>query len=482
MSTAPASPSPGEQPPPPGADPLDPTVLDLLRGSALAPMLDMPVNDILANLGLPGLPEFPAFGQLPGMPPLPTIDLSALMRPLTDLASAFGTGQFAPPALPAPAAAGDPAAAPAAPPIDPMQMLSQVGTVMQSVLQVAPQALQTVMQLWQGMGAMEAATKSGQATADAGNLEAQSLQEKQHLGEGAVTVGTGAALMTAVISAFAAKLGLAPLYCATPGGQALLVAFAVEAGSEGLAVTAKTKGELAVESGLMVQAGQKVPVTSAPTGVDPSEQLNQLMQVMGMVTPLISSVGQVAGSIGQAVGQSGQSLSQFAAQHTRDGAKPAGIENGSGVPGEPGEKKDISAGGGLGGGMPGVGLVGGGAPAALNAFPGSKIGAPGPLGAVGAPGGLGNSSNSVAGMSSAANSTGASSGASNSPGYMPMGAGMGAAGMARDGESITDGSARGPVSAEYGDEVVGRMDGIAVPVVGAADTDSEPPPDKELTL
>ncbi|MGW0180396.1 hypothetical protein [Nocardia sp. NPDC003345] len=478
MSMAPASPPPGEQPPP-GADPLDPTILELLRGSALAPMLDMPVNDILANLGLPGLPEFPAFGQLPGMPPLPTIDLSALMRPLTDLASAFGTGQFAPPTPAAPSVTGDPAAAPAAPPIDPMQMLSQVGTVMQSVLQVAPQLLQTVMQLWQGMGATEAATKSAQATADAGALEAQSLQEKQHLGEGAVTVGTGAALMTAVISAFAVKLGLAPLYCSTPGGQALLVAFAAEAGAEGLAVTAKTKGELAVESGLMVQAGQKVPITSAPTGVDPSEQMNQLMQIMGMVTPLISSVGQIAGSIGQSIGQSGQQLNQLAARHTAERPDTAGIEHGA--DGEPGEKKDISAGGGLGGGMGGIGLAGGGAPAPLNAFPGSKLAAPGPLGAVGAPGGLGNSSNS-AGMSSAANSSGTSSGTSNSPGYMPMGAGMGAAGMARDGESITDGSARGPVSAEYGDEVVGQMDGIAVPVVGAADTDSEPPPDKELTL
>jgi hypothetical protein len=66
---------------------------------------------------------------------------------------------------------------------------------------------------------------------------------------------------------------------------------------------------------------------------------------------------------------------------------------------------------------------------------------------------------------------------------MPMGAGMGAAaGMARDGESVTDGSARGMVSAEHGDEVVGTLEGIAVPVVGAAETASEPPPDKELTL
>ncbi|WP_280406853.1 hypothetical protein [Nocardia carnea] len=47
---------------------------------------------------------------------------------------------------------------------------------------------------------------------------------------------------------------------------------------------------------------------------------------------------------------------------------------------------------------------------------------------------------------------------------------------------MTDGSARGLVSAEHGDEVVGSIEGVAVPVVGAAESTSEPPPDKELTL
>ncbi|MGI5221397.1 hypothetical protein [Nocardia sp. CA-290969] len=478
MTTAPATPPPGQQPPP-GADPLDPTILELLRGSALAPMLDMPVNDILGNLGLPPLPEFPAFGELPGLPPLPTIDLSALMRPLTDLASAFGTGQFAPPPPPAPA--GDPAAAPPAPPApDPMQMLSQVGTVMQTVMQVGTSALQAVMQLWQGMGATEAAGKAAEAQTDAGKLEAQSAQEKLHLAQGAVTVGTGAALMTAVISAFAVKLGLAPLYCSTPGGQAFLVISAVEAASEGMAITVKTKGELAVESGMMAQAGQKVGITSAPTGVKSGEQFNQLMQVMGMVTPLISSAGQIAGSLGQGIGQAGQSLAQLAAQNNAPGGpKPPGGEHDG--PGEPGEKP-AGAGGPVGGGIGGGVALPGAAPAPLNAFPGSKLAAPGPLGAVGAPGGLGGNSSSAAGMSSAANTAGTGS-TSNGSGVMPMGAGMGAAaGMARDGESTTDGSARNAVSAEYGDEVVGKLDGIAVPVVGAAESDSEPPPDKELTL
>src|SRR5690606_18402798 len=252
MSTPGAAPLPGAQPPA-GADPLDPTVLELLRGSALAPMLDMPVNDILDSMGLPNLPELPAFGHLPGLPelpPLPMLDLSALMRPLTDLAAAFGSGQLGAPA-PAPAqasAAGDPAAAPAPPPgVDPTQLLSQVSTVMQTVMQVGTSALQTAMSLWQGMGAMEAAEKAGQAQTDAAKLEAQSTGEKLHLAKGATSVAIGRGEMAVVIGAFSAKLALAPLYASSGGGAAYLVASAIEAATEALAITVKTKSELGVE-------------------------------------------------------------------------------------------------------------------------------------------------------------------------------------------------------------------------------------------
>ncbi|WP_280414563.1 hypothetical protein [Nocardia carnea] len=475
MSTPGAAPLPGAQPPA-GADPLDPTVLELLRGSALAPMLDMPVNDILGSMGLPNLPELPAFGHLPGLPelpPLPMLDLSALMRPLTDLAAAFGSGQLGAPA-PAPAqasAAGDPAAAPAPPPgVDPTQLLSQVSTVMQTVMQVGTSALQTAMSLWQGMGAMEAAEKAGQAQTDAAKLEAQSTGEKLHLAKGATSVAIGRGEMAVVIGAFSAKLALAPLYASSGGGAAYLVASAIEAATEALAITVKTKSELGVEGAALTQTGEKVKITNAPTGVDPSQQMNQLMQMIGMVTPLISSASQAV-----------QALGKLAPANTALSApKPLGGEPGNGEPGapdtdEPGSPGALGAGGGLGAG----GAVGA-APAPLGAFPGSKVAAPGPLGPVGALGAT--SPGSVAGMSSAATPAGTSSAGGNSPGYMPMGAGMGAAGMARDGESVTDGAARGAVSAEHGDEVVGPIEGIAVPVVGAAESTSEPPPDKELTL
>ncbi|WP_280508083.1 hypothetical protein [Nocardia flavorosea] len=473
MSTPGAAPLPGAQPPG-GADPLDPAILELLRGSALAPMLDMPVNDILDSMGLPNLPELPAFGHLPGLPelpPLPMLDLSALMRPLTDLAAAFGSGQLGGPA-PAPATEGHPAAAPAPPAgVDPTQLLAQVSTVMQTVMQVGTSALQAAMSLWQGMGAMEAAEKAGQAQTDAAKLEAQSTGEKLHLAKGATSVAIGRGEMAVVIGAFSAKLALAPLYATSGGGAAYLVASAIEAATEALAITVKTKTELGVEGAALAQTGEKVKITNAPTGVDPSQQMNQLMQMIGVVTPLISSASQAA-----------QALGKLAPANTALSApKPVGGEPSSGEPGPPDTDKPGTPGGLSAGGGVGAGGAVGAAPAPLGAFPGSRAAAPGPLGPVGTLGAT--SPGSVAGMSSAAAPAGTSSAGGNSPGYMPMGgAGMGAAGMARDGESVTDGSPRGAVSAEHGDEVVGPIEGIAVPVVGAAESTSEPPPDKELTL
>jgi hypothetical protein len=393
------------------------------------------------------------------------------MRPLTDLASAFGTGRFG---APAPAAPADGAAAPP-PPVDPTQALSQISTVMQTLVQVAPSVLQTVMSLWQGMGATEAAEKAGAAQADAAALEAQSIGEKAHLAKGATSVAIGGAEMAAVIAAFSAKLALAPLYATSAGGAAYLVASAVEAGVEGLAITAKTKTELGIEAVGMTRTGEKVPITNAPTGVNPADQMNQLMQLVGMVTPLIGTVGQVARSLGQPA----------AANPALSAPKPIDAPGATDGPGhrEPAEARTGGFGGG--GGLGGAATATGTATAPLSPFPGTRTAAPGPLGAVGAPGGLGGvSSGSATGAATAAhNGTANSTAAGSGPGVMPMGAGMGAAGgMARDGESVTDGSARGMVSAEHGDEVVGTLEGIAVPVVGAAETASEPPPDKELTL
>ncbi|QBS42966.1 hypothetical protein [Nocardia sp. CS682] len=457
--------------PPPGAEPLDPTVLDLLRGSALAPMLDQPVNDILHNMGLPNLPEMPSFIQLPEMPPLPPLDFTALMRPLTDLAAAFGTGQLGAPApAPAPAnAAGSPQNA-GAPAPDPTQLLSGISTVMQTVMQVGTSAIQTAMSVWQGMAAMEAAKKAGEAQADAGKLEAQSTEEKVVLTEAASSVFTGAGLMSAVVAKFSATLAAAPLYAATPAGQVFLAASAVEAMAEAIGITVKTKGELLGHSGTMTKAGTKVPITNAPKGVAGAGGADQLSQLMSMVTPLIGTATTAA----QSLGQLAQASSALSAPKTVDSK----VHEGVGLSDE--EKANAAAASAAGVGGPGA-FAGPGpgvaaAPAApLNPWQGTRV-ASGSVGSMSGLTGLGSSSVAPASMS-----TGGTTGGSG--GMMPMaGAGAAGAGMARDGESTSD-SLRGQmVTSQHGDEVVGRIEGVSLPVVGAADSTSEPPPDKELTL
>ncbi|WP_278264914.1 hypothetical protein [Nocardia sp. AG03] len=433
---------------------VDPTVLELLRGSALAPMLDQPVSQALSSMGLPQLPQLPQFVQLPEMPPLPALDLTALMQPLTQLASAFGTGQ-----LGATSSGTDTS-------VDPTEMLSNVNSVLSTVMSLGSTALQTVMSLWQSAAASEATTKATAAQSDGAKLATQSTQEKTVLTGAAGTVAVGAAKIGAVIARYSATVALAPLYAMTPVGQGVLVAATVEAMTEALAITTETKVELLGHSAEMTKAGEKVPVTNAPTGVDSSSE--SLSQLMSMITPLISTATTAASSLGSLTEQV-SSLSTTNTADTTTTTDPA-------LDGEALAAGDSATTGGLGGGG-GVGGIGGAlggvaaaAAAPLNPWQGSRGGglsAVGPLG--------------VAGSAPASGTTTTSSTA---PGYMPMGGAAGGAPLAR----AVDGGGNEAVHTQlvtghHGDEVVGQLDGVSMPVVGAAEpATTEAPPDKELTL
>ncbi|UGT60003.1 hypothetical protein [Nocardia asteroides] len=440
--------------------PVDPTVLDLLRGSALAPMLDRPVGEILHDMGFPALPDLTALPPLPGLPPLPVLDLSALMRPLTDLAAAFGTGK-----LPEPVAQpvlADPAAAPA-PPADPTQMLQQVGTILQSVTQLGSTALQAVMQVWQSMAAEQAAAKAGQAQADGAELATQSTQEKAIIGNGATSVFIGAAELAAVIAKFSATLAAAPLYATSGPGMAFLVASAVESAAEGVAITVKTKAEMLGHSASMTGAGQKVAVTSAPKGVDGAQQLSQLL---GMLTPLLSTATQVATTVAQTAAKPA---------HT---ALLAPVRPEDEAPRHDPAKPIAASGGGAGAGGGGFGGGGGfaAAPAPLSPWQGTRA-AGGPVGGL--------TGASTAAAPAAVAPAAASGGHGGNGGFMPAGGAAGAlggAGLAREGESSTDGVRGVLVTGSNGDEVVGRIDGVTLPVVGATVPNVEPPPDRDLRL
>ncbi|WP_067473350.1 hypothetical protein [Nocardia amamiensis] len=423
--------------------PLDQSVLDLLRQSAVGPMLDRPVNDVLKDMGLPPLPDISGLPPLPEFPPLPVIDLSLLAKPLTDLASSFGTGQL-----------------PAAPQLDPAQVLSQVSTVVQTAMTLGTSALQVVMQLWQSMGASSAAQKAGQAASDGTAVASQSAATSAGVTSASGSVFQGASLMAAIIAKFMTSLAASAPFLGTPGGQVFVVALTTETLAEATAVVAKTRGELTVHSAQMTKTGQKVPVTNAPKNVDPMQTVSQLMQLVGPLTQMATTGAQALQAAHTALNVP-KSISDPEKDRERlqEGEHAEGAE-------------------GAGAGPLGAGVGGPAGTPARQLTPWAGARGAGALGAAGA-------SMPVA---EAASTTSASAarGMTSGPGMVPMAGAAGAAGMARAGEQSTDGVRGLLVTEQHGNEVVGEIEGASLPVVGAAEQVSEPldsePPDKSLTL
>lgn len=381
---------------------------DVLAGTTLGG-LDRPINDILSDLGLPSLPQLPAAPVSFDLPPLPVIDLSVLTRPLTDIASAFGTGQLG-----------------AGLNIDPTKVLEGVSTALQQAMTLAS----TVAQLassWQGSGASGATDKAGAAQVNTLELQGQNVQQKTILTNASATVATGAASMAAIIAKFLAAVTASAPFLVTPPGQIFLLSMATETAAEATAVAAKTKGELAVQSVAMTSAGEKVKVTDAPSGVD---SLSQISQLLSLVSPLTSAV-----STGAKTVQDLQSIAQPI--ETADETTPV-------------EEKisPVGAGGMGGGGVPLAGLSAT-APVAQTITPRSASAPPSVPGpAADAP---------AASRAAAATGTG----------MMPM-SGMGAGMGHHAGEAEGDDEVRSMlVTAEHGDDVIGELGNTGVAVVGA---------------
>ncbi|MGI5218901.1 hypothetical protein [Nocardia sp. CA-290969] len=420
--------------------PIDETVLELLRRSAAGPALDRPVNAVLADMGLGPLPQLPAQIPLPELPPLPALDLSLIAKPITDLADSFGTGQFA--------GAAD---------RDPSEVFSQISTVLQTVMQLGASAVQTAMALWQGMGATSAANKSTAAQRDGVAIAGQSAGTAAGTAAATTSVFTGATAMAAVVARYLASVVAAGPFLATGAGQVFLLAATTETLAEATLIIAKTRTELGVESTKMMATGEKVPVTNAPTGVDPLQIVSQLIQIVPSVVGAVSTGA-------QSVAKLQETLNPVKPIADGDRADSAARIGGAGVP-----AAALAGGGGIVGG----GGIAGTPAQPLAPWPGTRAG-----GNAGASAGSPGSSPASVMSSSASRTVG---------GALPMGGGLGAAGLPRGSESSTaDGTRDHLVNAAHGNEVVGPMDGASLPVVGTAERVSVPlsgdSPDKPLTL
>ncbi|MCU1643443.1 MAG: hypothetical protein JWN03_3718 [Nocardia sp.] len=390
----------------------DTTVADVLRGTALGPMLDRPINDILRDMGVSALPQLPPAPPLPGLPPLPVIDLSALTRPLTDLAQSFGTGQISGAS------------------VDPMQVLSGVSSALQQVVSLASSLMSVASSLWQGQGATGAADKGAAAQSDALELQTQNVQQKTVLGGAATTVGIGAASMAAVITKFVTAVTVSAPFLVTPPGQAFLLSMASETAAEATAVVAHTRAQLTVHNANMTVAGQKVAVTNAPKGVDSLSQVTQLLSGLQTLASSASSGAQQLQSIAQTL--TAQPVDETTAPVDQPITTTAGSTPGSAVP--------ISG---------GLGAAG---PAQLGQWTGTRSTA--------APGGS---------PAPAAEPAAAPRAATTGPGMAPPMGGAGAGLASRAGEADDDSDIRtNLVTGEHGDDVVGELGNTGVPVVGAS--------------
>ncbi|WP_329412287.1 hypothetical protein OG563_07305 [Nocardia vinacea] len=417
------------------SQPLDQAILDMIRATPVGPMPDRPVNDILRDMGLPPLPDLPPMPPLPGMPPLPVIDVAAMARPLTDLAGGFGTGQLG-----------------SGPTVDPAQVLSQVSSVIQTAIQLGSTALQLASSLWQGAAADAAAGKATQVGADSAAVAAQSTQTSAGAAAAAGTVFRGTTLMSGIIAKYLTSMLAAAPFLVTPPGQAFAVAMSAETLTEALAVVAETRAELTVHSAAMTTTGTKVPVTNAPTGVDPAQMVSQLAQIL-------PSLANAATTGVKAISEA---MAPSAARTNRTGDPEGADYRGPH-------------------GFPGIGGIAGGTLAGGTTASGAT---PRPLTAWTSPTATNTSGTTTPGTAaSPIGSPAGGRGGATTPGFMPTGAGSAAGAPRGAGDASATGSVHtNLVTEQNGQEVVGEVEGTSPPVIGAADPRHTEPPDKALIL
>ncbi|MET9488654.1 hypothetical protein [Nocardia sp. NPDC006630] len=450
----------------------NPTVLDVLRTSPVGALVDTPVSDVISGLGLPQLPQLPAISlpDLSGlqMPTLPTIDLSTLIQPVISLLSAFGTGA---------SSMGT----------ELISIFSSVAKALTSAVDTSKQATSAVSSSWQGDAANAAQNKSNAVEADAPKVVAQGDQLKMILLEAERVVAEGYAEISGVISGFISSVIAGGVFLFSPPGIPFLITLATNAITDAGVIAARTRGELTVNTAQVVSAGMKIPITGAPNVGDLANLANQVTQA---VQPFLSvgstAVEKVAekgsevvsssSSALSSVGTAGQQLvSALTTSNTNTDTSTTAnkttttTNTDKTTDGKPLDtttvKTDDSTGGGGGGipnGMPmGAGL--GSNP--LNPSSGAKL-----------PTAEGLGSGSPISRAGAQTEPVQSRSTTSMPG-MSSGAGL----ANKNGDEESSGERTALVTGAHGDEVVGVIEGVSIPVVGAVEAVDEPP-DKALTL
>lgn len=349
------------------ADPVAvPVAPDTALDPAIRALLDRPVNEVLAALGLPPVPtapekppqqELPAAPKgVPEAPQVPGFDVAGLVKPMTDLLSTFGSGSFEG--------------------LDPSAALSGASKALEQGVSMGMQAISQLSSVWQGPAATAATGKGLEAATGTGLVAEQGAELSTAVGEAATVVGTGEAELQAIIDSFMAVIAALGPSLWLPPGQAAAVAAAQEHLAQATEVVARTKSQLSGLSAQVGAAGRKVPVATAPTTAASAAAQAAASIIPGVVsaaTGAVTAIGKLAtdtvsGAVKTAVGvasSAGEALSGLAESASEkdsteqtdpadtDGFPTAAALTGSGI----GTGGGGSGGGGLGGIGAGVGAA-----------------------------------------------------------------------------------------------------------------------------
>lgn len=427
---------------------MDMSVSDMIAATPLAPILDRPLGDVLAGLGLPPLPDFPPMPALPGLPPLPVIDVGLLIKPITDLLGGFGTGDLS---------TAD---------FDPTTIFQGLSTVLDTSMSMAQGALKIADQVWGGQSAVSAVAKTGAASVNSGQLAVQGSGMSFDIQAAAGIVAAGLAALQAILAATIAKI-TAAITLTGPAALPLAVSLAGLGLSEATAAVAATRAQLLAPTTHMTVNGAPVPVTNAPTGAGSAAQSPFALAgtILDAVSPMVSAATEVPAALTAPLRQvlAADDMAVRPAKYVT----PDSTDAGSAGPGGGGALGVLGRGGG--GGRSGGGGVGG-------------------IGALATPLGTARPSVQVPGATEPASftpTTGTRSVAATAAPMPATMAPMAAAGAAR-GAGMADAAHEVPdylVTENNGAQMVGAVPAVAPAVFGAdVPVDPEPQPDIELRL
>ncbi|SDD86064.1 C40 family peptidase [Rhodococcus tukisamuensis] len=173
------------------------------------------------------------------------LGVDVLARPLLELLETFGTGVM--------------------PPDGPADALRVASVALDAAYAVASRGLAELGGVWSGAAAEAAAAKAEQTQVQQVQLSDRGQEIATVLTAASQDVNTGVAELEAVVQSFVSVTTAAGPALATPAGQVMIIAAALDHLSRGLAVVARVRAELTAHTGAMTA------LTTPEPGVDPAD-------------------------------------------------------------------------------------------------------------------------------------------------------------------------------------------------------------------